>query len=252
LDISPHLALNYSLTSEHTLRFSVSRAVRTPVMLEEMANQRFAVGNDFVQEFAATGGLDSEKITALDLGYLGRFPDAGISVDARLFYSHITELITYYVRPYPQSLPGITLDFRNGDDLLIRGFETQVQFQPVEASRLIVNYAYTRLTGSDVDEEYSKSGPRHNFSLLGIQQLPANYQASIGFYYMSDYDGVDTGTHIPVTRRLDLRLAKSWELSHNRRLEGSITLQSVLGEYQDFRSVNTFDTRAYLKLRFWF
>lgn len=252
LDFSPSLALNYAFAPQHTLRLSVSRAVRTPVLLEERANQRFAAGGGFVQVFAASGDLDSEKITALDLGYLGQFPDVGVTVDARLFYSRITELISYYERPYPASLPGITLDFRNRDDLQIRGFETQVQFQPIEASRLIVNYAYTDLRSSDLDEVYSKSGPRHNFSLLGIQELPANYQASLGFYYMSESDGVDTGTYIPNTRRMDVKLAKTWHLGHNQRLEASITIQSVLGEYQDFRSINVFDTRAYLKLRFWF
>lgn len=251
-DVSPHLALNYKLSEAHAFRLSFARAVRTPVLIEDRADQRFQVGPIFNQEFATSGGLDSEKIHAIDVGYLGHMLDNALFIDARLFHDRISELITYYLVPYPgDGVNGAAFDFRNFDELEITGAETQIQYRPSDVTRLVFNYAYVHLDSTDRDERYSRTGPRHNVSLLAIRDFGPGLTGSLGFYYMSDYDGVDTGGHIPVTRRLDLRLAGPFELA-GARAEWALTVQGVLGGYHDFRPINEFDTRAYLRMRLWF
>jgi TonB dependent receptor len=42
--VSPRVALNYRLHPGHTLRASVSRANRTPVLLEQQADELFQIG----------------------------------------------------------------------------------------------------------------------------------------------------------------------------------------------------------------
>lgn len=244
-DASPRLALNYRLDAAHTFRGSISRAVRTPVILEDMANQRFSAGPVFDQVFFATGDLNPERITAYEIGYLGRYLNDTLTADMRLFYDKITDIITYYQPPYPDPFNGVAYDFRNLDYADISGYETQLNYHPAYDRRLVFNYAYTRIESDDMDEIYSQSGPRHNASLLGITHLYGDISGSLGFYYMSDYHGLDTGDPIPVTRRLDLRFAMPLEISRHN-VEVSLTLQSVLGTYRDFRDENIADTRAYL------
>lgn len=248
-DISPNLSLNYTPEPGHTLRLSAAKAVRTPVTIEHMAEQRFIIGPLFNQEFSTSGTLDSEKIASFDLGYIGRFLDNSVTLDARLFHDEITDIITYYLRDYPDTINQLAFDFRNLDSLTIKGAEMQLNYQPGKDARLVANYAYAYLNSTDIDEGYSRSGPRHNASLLGIARLFGSVTGSFGFYYMSDYDGLDTGGHIPVTRRLDLRMAFPITLGNNPA-EVAFVAQSALGEYQDLRSINNFDTRVFASLSF--
>lgn len=251
-DLSPHLALNYFLDRQHSFRFGISSATRTPVLIETRANQRFAIGPDYNQEFATSGSLDAERIRAVDLGYIGQYLEGSLTLDARLFHDRIRDLITYYVRPYPgDAINGYAFDFRNRDRLEIDGFESQLQYRPGPSTRIVFNYAYVHLDSTDIDEQYSVSGPRHNASLLAMQDLGWQLRGSLGFYYLSDYDGIDTGTPIPVTRRVDLRLARPFRLGGVRG-EAALTIQGALGGYTDFRRINEFDRQAYLKVRLWF
>lgn len=242
-DASPRLALNYRLSPRHSFRISSSKAIRTPVLIEEASNQRFAVGGFFDQVLLASGNLDSEQIVSHELGWLARYPDAGLTLDARLFHDEITDLVTYTVVPYPDPFNGRTLDFRNFDRALIRGAELQADWRPGRDSRLIFNYAYVEIDSEDVDEIYSQSGPRHNTSLLAGHDF-GRLDASLGFYYMSEYHGLDTGDPIAATRRVDLRLATS--LGDATRL--SFTVQALNGEMTDFQDENVLETRAYVRL----
>src|SRR5690606_19489088 len=101
------------------------------------------------------------------------------------------------------------------------------------------------INSTDRDEKYSASGPRHMFSLLGNQKFGNGYSASLGFYFWSNYEGLDTGDPLPNVRRLDLKLAKNFHLG-NTPAELSLTVQNALDEYQDLRDQNIFDTRVWL------
>ncbi len=258
-DISPRLAINFIPDAAHSFRVSAARAVRTPVLLEEMANQRFSLNWPpdlppppvpiYSQVFSASGGLDTETTTAYELGYLGRYARDTIRLDARLFQEKLQGLITYYNVPYPGDLVnGTTLDFRNNDEAILQGAEFQLRYAPLTRTFISANYAYVDIDSTDRDEIYTASGPRHNFSLLASQKFGNGYSASLGYYFWSRYEGLDTGDPLPNVRRLDLKLAKDLHLG-TVPVEVSLTVQNALDEYQDLRDKNVFDTRVWLGLK---
>lgn len=258
-DFSPRLAINYTPREAHSFRFSAAHAVRTPVLLEEMAMQRFSLNWPptlppptfpvFDQVFAASGGLDAETITAYELGYLGRFAADTLRLDARLFQNKLQDLITYYAVPYPGDLVnGSAFDFRNNDEATMQGGEFQLRYRPRDNIQLIANYAYVDIDSTDRDENYTASGPRHNFSLLAAQDFGSGYSASLGYYFWSRYEALDTGDPLPAVRRLDIKLAKSLHFGDSP-VEIALTVQNALDEYQDLRYQNVFDTRVWLSLR---
>lgn len=247
---SPRIALNYSFRPEHTLRISVSQADRTPVLIEQKANQRFAVGPVFDQVLLSSGGLTPEHINSFEIGYVGQLGEQDLWLDTRLFRDDIRDLITYFDVPYPD-VNGKTQDFRNLDSLVAKGAEAQINWRDGDGWRVVGNYAYTLLHSTNHDEHYGESGPRHNFSVLVIHHLANGMDISGAYYFMSSYTGLDTGNDMGPTRRLDL----TWRTPLGPQrwdLDLAVTVQGATGSYMDFRQSNIFDTRAFAQLNWRF
>lgn len=244
--LSPTAALNYSLAPGRTLRLSASSATRYPVIIEENANQHFSAGPIFDQVLLSSGGLGPERIRAYDFGYVGELAGPELWVDARLFYSELRDLITYFNIPFPSdNFDGKAQDFGNVAATNMSGAEAQFNYTPDPATRLIVNYAYLDIS----NPQYSASGPHHNLSALVMHTLASGVELSAGFYFLSRMNGLDTGTPVPATRRLDLRLSAPFpQLAAGARF--SLILQSALGSYQDFRSVNEFEPKVIAQVTF--
>ncbi len=243
---SPRIALNYSFTPEHTVRVSASQADRTPVIIEQMANQRFAVGPVFDQVLLSSGGLTPEHIDSYEIGYVGQIGRQDLWLDTRLFRDDIRDLITYFDIPYPD-VNGRAQDFRNLDRLTVKGAEAQLNWRYGNSWRVVGNYAYTLLHSTNYDEHYGESGPRHNLSILVIHHLANGMDLSGAYYFMSSYVGLDTGNNMGPTRRLDL----TWRTPIGPQhwdMDLAVTVQGATGSYLDFRQSNVFDTRAFAQL----
>lgn len=256
-DTSPRIALNYHLTPSQTLRASISRATRNPVLVEERGNSRICVDATCAfnsQIILSSGGLEPERILSREVGYFASI-GTGLSLDIRAYRDKLSELIEGYDRPYPQNPPPFdqtVLDFRNRNDAVIKGLEAQFSYRPSFKNRAILGYAHTHIQSSSA--ELAISAPKDSGSLLLIRALPRNYQASLGFYYIGTMAFTNSKLLKPV-RRLDLRLARPYT---TRETEGDIALvfQNLLDGYDEYyprsRRENVFDTRVYLSfsLRF--
>ena len=244
-DISPRVALNYTLTLYHSMRASVSRALRTPVIFEEKANTRIPLGAYLLQLYLSQGGLRPERITSRELGYIGRFPNASLTLDVRAFHDRIEDIISPYSYPYAASFNGRTTGVRNQDTATLRGVETQVKFRPSKESQLLFNYAHTRLVS--INNELEKSVPVNILSALATHRLPGNVDASLGYYQMSKVAALGGGDLVPLSRRLDIRLAKRFKTTQGEN-ELAFIVQNGLADYKDFKTIYLFDRRAFLSL----
>ena len=248
-DTSPRIALNYQLTSHQTLRASISRATRNPVLVEEVGNSRICVDSActvYDQVILSSGGLKPERMLSREIGYFASV-GGNISLDIRVYHDKLSGLIEGYDRPYAADLINSKVgDFRNGDNAVIKGIETQLSYRPSFKDRVLLGYAYTRIKSDNAD--YVNSAPRDSGSLLVIHALPKDYQASLGFYYVGTMAFLDANRAKPV-RRLDLRLARPYV---TRKTEGNIALvfQNLLDDYNEYyptsKRKNAFDTRVYL------
>lgn len=234
-DVSPRLAVNYLLSSAHTLRAVVSSADRQPVAFEEGSNERICADPPTCsllnQIYLSSGNLRPERIDSRELGYVGRFGSAW-KVDLRLFHDQVYDLISDYTRPYPDTWDGKTFDFRNGGKATLLGSELQAQYQPTRETRFLFSLANTQIESNDLDNPYSKSAPRWSASLLALQEIAQHWKLSAAFYYqerMAFIGGDDLG----VLRRLDVRLAREFSLTEGR-VEVAAVLQNVLSMQPEY------------------
>lgn len=251
-ELSPRLAMNYQLSANHTLRLAGAMASRMPILIEDKANQQVCIGNLCDIVFATDGGLDSERIKSFEVGYLGQFFHDELSVDLRLFDEQVYHIIGYYFPPYPADhFDGTVYDFHNYDRLQVHGAETQIQYQPSADTRIIANYAYTRLGSTDHDEHYGSSGPKHSGSLLVSQRVLGRVEASLMYFWYGRYHGIDTGDDLPPQDRLDVKLSMPLGSSRNAPTL-SLVYQGIDGGYVDFRKEAVFRPRFYASLHFTF
>ncbi|MCP4043167.1 MAG: TonB-dependent receptor, partial [Gammaproteobacteria bacterium] len=263
-DLSPRLAFNYRLNPNHTLRTSVSKALRTPVQIENRADYKLTFGSKFVSTLVpflsafapdvladldakrsiltGPGDLKPEKIVSREISYLGTFPDYGLDMDIRLFYDSISNIIQSVDIP---ASTGTGRTISNDYSVKSHGWEAQLNWKPSSTNRLALTYAKlhqhadsnnqvktSRKTIRTIDN-LRHSAPRHTFSLLGIHRFPKQITASAAYYLIGTQSWLGEGNaDIPYIRRLDLRLAKEFRIGRSR-LDLALVAQNVLDDYTD-------------------
>lgn len=241
--LDPRASLSYHFLPDHTLRLIASRAHRTPSLFEAFGNtSKVAAGTSSPVDrtFFATPGLKAERIDTLELGYLGNFKPWRATVDVRAFHERSPNRIAFI----PYSLPAYAADsrpdgsfvygrsdtFLNLERVMIQGYEYQLNWQPLEATRLIYNYAYIRTYAFLESEEVvvdssnnipkisrqtSESAPRNSQSAMIIQKLPFNLEASM-MYYKSGWMRWRRNSYTSPYERVDWRLAWPFKLGGSR------------------------------------
>jgi len=216
---SPRAALNYHFTPQHTMRFGVSTATRSPVMAEAFIDANNSVlGGAYALPAVA---LKPERVLSKEVGYLGEFHSLGVTVDARAYIEQVSDLIWWdkFVKVTPDG--GDYYDsWANIFAPEYKGVDTTVKYHWDEGhSFAVLSYAYQYATASlsstptaynsttpliwegdwglfptqgDLvkafyKEEYLKyfyqTVPKHSASLLWSERLGDSWQFSAGYYY---------------------------------------------------------------------
>ena len=240
--LSPRLSINHQLDTKNSLRLTVSKATRAPVIFEEDPY--------YGGFFSGVIDLEPEHITTYELGYLTSNIDNSISLDAKIFYDRIRGLINY-------TLVSGQYVFYNFDDASIRGLETSLTLRPNKATRIIANYSHTQIksTNNSVNSEYDIGFPKNLLSLLVIHNFSDAYKGSLGFYHRSSTKGLARRSFDPRTldpyKRIDMRLAKKVKLFGSDS-EMSLTIQNSFDEVPVSRLMNYSKRQAYLSWQTYF
>jgi len=208
---SPRASLNYHFTPQQTLRFGMSTASRMPQMGEAYMNSSL-LGMGFISP-AST--LKPETVFSRELAYLGEFPEANITLDARIYVDQVRDLIWLdRFADYPNSSRD---SFKNLVSADYRGLESTLKYRWDEGHSFVVgNYAYQEASAymsGDLTQAfnlasypdpnvpltisqyiqmgyqaiyinpYGETVPKHNVSVLVSQQLNDSIQLSAGYYY---------------------------------------------------------------------
>jgi iron complex outermembrane recepter protein len=249
--VLPKVSLNYHVGHGQTLRAGLSHAIRSPVLLEEKADTKFTVGGRIVDlTLFSNGNLKVEAVDSAELGYVYEVPERKLFLDLRVHQDQVKDLITLVDASVPGSrdnVDGRAQTFVNRDSARVSGFEAQVRYHPWQDTRFVFNYAYTHIASEDRVDRISQSAPRHNFGLLAMHRLPSDYYASLGFYRVSSMEWLGAGDKVNGYSKLDLRLGRRFKAA-GANGEVAVVVQNLLGEYQDFRTVNAAQRRVYLSL----
>ena len=236
---SPRASFNYHLFPQHTLRASISSAMRNPVMAEMYMNT--ARGAYWKDAYAPPAqDLRPEKILSKEIGYVGQF--GVISVDGRIYYEKVKDIIMLDAYADVSNPLNPKYSFKNLFDATFKGLDLSGNYH-WESGRVTVNYSRqqtscafssyptqyfntmpisaTDTLGSYLVQAYqtdylnicSESVPLNSGSLLLSQNLSETLQFSAGYYLRSKVRIIDVSASYPAEsqmRRVDLRIGKTY------------------------------------------
>ncbi len=270
--LSPRLALNWSFAPEQSVRMSVGQGYRAPTLAENNAREviRYLgnlpplygkivdIGTWAVQE------LEPERTRFAEIGYVARYPQHGLAVDARLFVERHERYIddrsctvggdcpfpipADYLRP-PALGPDTADYFYNTGCIRTVGGDLTLSWHHPSLGRVLFSHAITRIrAGFGTDRDTERTAPRHASSLLWTLPLPAGLQANLAYYRVGDMMWLNDGDVQPSYARMDVKLAKRLG-GRGSEDELALTLQNVSGAHVEFRREHTVQRQAFVTLR---
>lgn len=238
--LSPQLAFNYHLNRHNTLRLGFSKAVRNPVMFEQMAHLVYTLGNIVVPRFYGPGDLLPERVRSREIGYIGDFPGEGIVVDARLYQDQFDDLIGTTGPAFPRTFG----NFGAADD---HGAEIQVKWNLSAATQITANLAHSIISGN-FPESYNQSAPKNSMSVFAMHRFASDIEGSFIYTRQGDVRALGPGQLVNGYSRFDCRLAKSF-LLEQKQAEIALVVQNLMNTpYSEFRTLNVFDRQGYVTL----
>lgn len=212
--VSPRVSLNYRLTPQDTVRFSISSGARTPDILEQRANWSYAVSQGrFYQSALATEKIRRERIVSREIGYIANVRRYGAQADIKLFDDRLTELVSEKLQ---------VSDFHptNQNWARLRGAELQIRYAPRETWMAFANYAYLNNQASTILEQTQYA--RHSGAIGLSHHFKQGWKFSLAAYANS----ADSPSQSPY-RRHDLTLSKLISFGSSRQIIASVTARHL-------------------------
>jgi iron complex outermembrane receptor protein len=215
---SPRLALNYHVTPQHTLRAGASVAYRTPAIFEEKADIH-GTSVPQVGTYVSLGGLKPEKTISREIGYLGEFHEAGITLDVRAYNDLVSDMI--FVDPSATYWP---FGFANMYSTNYYGYESTLKYHWSDSGNITVNaarqFARCDVTGTPTMlvllpvmqgyvDDCPLAVPDYSGSILLTQLLPHDVQISAGYYHQGALKMI-AGIPQSTMNRVDFRAAQAF------------------------------------------
>lgn len=225
LEVEPGLRLSWRPAENHSLWFSVARAVRSPSQAED----DLAFVNTNVQPTApptlvqvhGNHDFESEDLLALELGYRVR-PHESVTLDIATFFNRYNDLRSSEAGPPDLSgLPTLvtqplTLDNKmNGKTW---GIELAAAWQAMEGVRFQGGYTFFRMNLSlDADSQdlgsdrAEKNDPRHQAFLRGMVDVVKDVQMDLIGRYVSRLEGPGVDGYVEMDARIGWHILPTME-----------------------------------------
>lgn len=248
--LSPRLAVNWLPVKGHSLRLGVSRAYRSPTILEQESDFKLTLGPLLYDQLLLSPyPLKPERMDSAELGYL--YQRDRLNLDVRLYYNRLDHIVDDATQPYPVAGEftddGANYTYANHYRAKQWGAEYQLRWQTGQASWLSLAQSWTQVR-SDF-RELEESAPAMTLSLLANHDFGL-FTGSLGYYKISNMRWIGSAK-TPAYDRLDLRVSRAFRLG-SVRAEMSAVAQSILGDYSEYGVNAMFEPRAYVSLKLHF
>ncbi|MBQ0798068.1 MAG: TonB-dependent receptor [Porticoccaceae bacterium] len=253
--LSPRVSLNYALTPDHTLRVSLAQGRRGPSISETNERNLFALNGGIVAEdIRRTEALDEEQISSIELGYVGHFPELGLSIDINLFREEIRDGLDDYREVIPPTafLDAERLVRDNVADWNTTGAELQLTYRPGSRTFIRLHYAYADIDSTRIDsfnpwvtKDFDEGTPQHSGGLLVNHQLTQNFDLGFFAQYQTDVDWRN-GNFTEQFTRFDAQATYRFQVGTS---EATLQLvgQNLFDDYSEFNEENLFETKVFLR-----
>jgi iron complex outermembrane receptor protein len=258
-NFSPRVAVNRTLGQGHAVRLSYTQAFRTPVILEEYANYAQLLSSDmsvFNQLWKSNGGLNPERISALELGFMGYLGDTRSHYDLKFFREEIRDMVSYptdlnFAKAYA-ALPPDALVFDNIDWARLYGTELQLKLEADRDTMVSMGFSYAYAEGTvttTINPTYTRDialyVPDYTVSFLMDHYFGDGWRGSMAIYH-TDHQKF---WHDASVATLDLRIAKHFDYAGNEGVF-SVAAHNVNNTYFDYQDEYIIEPRVYASLEF--
>jgi iron complex outermembrane receptor protein len=217
-EYQPSARLLWAIDDKQVLWGAVSRAVRTPVRIEEDGQFVTAQNQPFPPVFAILQGagrtLDSEDLTAFELGYRRQFSDR-LSCEMATFYNIYTNLIS---NPVVAIIPGIppvaVTQYQNDQSAQTTGFELNGTWKVADYWRLQgwYSFLYMRVQGPGGSNVQGDS-PKSQAYLMSSWDLPYKMELDLMPRFVQQLPDLNVPSYATMDARLGWRPNDHWECS---------------------------------------
>jgi len=231
-DITPRVAANWHFLPGHTLRVSNSKATRTPTNYEKILADPYLTLGVVKQK------LRPERVDSTEIGYLGKFSD--LNVDFRVFRDRFSDLIV-------ENKVSIGQGFLNPGNAVVKGFETQLQWNIGPQTRLVYGFSHSLVSSLDqATMTYTNSVPTNSQSMMLTHRLSDRWSGSLMGYQMGAAHFLETDSgpdsnrqyFVDSYKRFDARLAYAFQAGTTRG-ELALVVQNLAdAHYFEFRHDN--------------
>ncbi|MDD2700553.1 MAG: TonB-dependent receptor [Sideroxydans sp.] len=220
-NVSPRISLNYHLQQNQTVRIGTSLAYRNPALGEEYGNTGLTADHPIW----AQGGVAPERMVSREIGYMGQFPEYGLSVDTRVYVDHLSKVI--FVDPVLINA-NVYNSFKNMYQLEFAGWENTLKYHWDENGSLTFNYARQHANcASDglptfialpvIQDAYNqmlrscpKIVPLNSGSLLMDHRINAEFSVSAGYYFQDEVQVLDAQYVQSPMHRVDIKITRTF------------------------------------------
>jgi len=249
-EIQPSARLSWLISDDQMAWSSISRAVHPGNRFTDNAQMIAGVvppgvpsnpfGIPIELEVVGNQGLDSEELTAYELGYRIQ-PIKSVSLDLAAFYNDYSKLFfgtdgtgflaggsTYYVQP---------IFAANSNSATSKGFELSAKIDATKNWQLSASYSYLDLIFDEkVDPAFSFSNnPKNQFNVRSTYLFPDDIQMTNSLYYVSGLAQASVPGYYRFDTKLSHELMRGVEVS----LVGQNLLQPQHKEFSGFLYQNT-------------
>ena len=203
--VSPHLSLSWQPSPNHTLRLGVARAYRDPLEFEKNANFALTLmttaGPYTERLYGSNPGIQPESVLSREVAYLGRWPEYGLTGEARIHMDSLGGLIDLppgEKPPYHLTNVGESLD---------RGVDATLRWRLAPHAFVQMNYAFLHIDTTLFAKPYF---PPLLVSLLASYRFDHGIDVSLG-YYQSAALVMISSDRPPAYHRTNLRIAREFK-----------------------------------------
>lgn len=254
-EIQPNARLTWKATENRTFWSALSRAVKTPSISEtSLQTEGVTIANggvvDYLIPIQGLKDLQSEKLTAFELGYREQF-SSSFRLDITAFYNQYEDIVAYvgspkcpdgtpafnsngtYICPLPAGTPPTLIQIptvlTNGLNARTYGLELVADWQAKDWWKLQFNYSWLQVDArpSGTPTDFIKSNEHiveslsasNTANIRSTMNLPDKWYFDFWVRYMDNLKNAQVEAHTS----LDVRLAKKY----GNNLEFSIVGQNL-------------------------
>jgi len=217
-EYQPSARLLWEIDDKQVLWGAVSRAVRTPVRIEEDSAVTLAVSQNPPVLTTVEGAgrtLNSEDLTAFELGYRRQVNDQ-LSFELATFYNIYNNLITTPVIAFIPGVPTVVVaQFQNAANAQTTGLELNGQWKINNSWRLQgwYSFLYMQVDGAGGANQVPGRSPSNQAYLMSSWDLPCKLEFDLMSRYVQNLPTLDVPAYATMDARLGWRPNESWELS---------------------------------------